>query len=171
MTHANEASGRDDAATDEDVIGNAAESKSPALKYPSDQLHPSLMEDCNQLGNVVKMNEILDPNPKPEDNNNNVFEHLMHHYFDSQNLVSNPPSPAADYVPLEATLLEQLEQDAADLQEAPEALDRLSEEDTLAQWMKEVQQNGQPSKKRLKKGSRSRTRPVTRSRGPWIRQN
>ena len=167
MTHANEASGRDDAATDEDVIGNAAESKSPALTSPpSDQLHPSLLEDCNQLGNVVKMNEILDPNPKPEDNNNSVFEHLMNHYFDSQNLVSNPPSPAADCVPLEATLLEQLAQDAADLQEAAEALDRLSEEDTLAQWVKEARQNGQPSKKRLKKGSRSGTRPVTRSRGP-----
>ena len=106
MTHANEASGRDDAAIDEDVIGNAVESKSSALTSPSDQLHPSLMEDCNQLGNVVKMNEILDRNPKPEDNNNNVFEHLMNHYFDSQNLVSNPPSPIADCVPLEATLLE-----------------------------------------------------------------
>ena len=84
MTHANEASGRDDAATDEDVIGNAAESKSPALTSPpSDQLHPSLLEDCNQLGNVVKMNEILNPKCKPEDHNNSVFEHLMHHYFDS----------------------------------------------------------------------------------------
>ena len=103
LTPANEASDRDDAATDEDVIGNAAESKSPTLTSPSDKLHPNLMEDCNKLGNVVKMNEILDPNPKPEDNNNNVFEHLMHHYFDSQNLVSNPPSPAADCVPLEAT--------------------------------------------------------------------
>ena len=124
------------------------------------------MEDFTKLGNVVKMNEILDPKCKPEDHNNNVFEHLMHHYFDSQNLVSNPPSPAADCVPLEATLLEQLAQDAADLQEAAEALDRLSEEDTLAQWVKEARQNGQPSKKRLKKGSRSGTRPVTRSRGP-----
>ena len=76
------------------------------------------MEDCNQLGNAAKMNEILDPNPKSEDNNNSVFEHLMHHYFNSQNLVSNPPSLAADCVPLEATLLEQLAQDAADLQEA-----------------------------------------------------
>ena len=55
LTHANEVSGRDDVATDEDVIGNAAESKSPALTSPpSDQLHPSLLEDCNQLGNVVK---------------------------------------------------------------------------------------------------------------------
>ena len=45
LTHANEASGQDGAATDEDVIGNAAESKSPALISPSDQ-----------LGNVVKMN-------------------------------------------------------------------------------------------------------------------
>ena len=114
----------------------------------------------------MKMNEILDPNLKPEDNNNNVFEHLMNHYFDSQNLVCNPPSPAADCVPLEATLLEQLAQDAADLQEAVEALDRLSEEETLAQWVKEARQNGKPSKKRLKKGSRSGTRPVTRSRGP-----
>ena len=142
MTHANGASGRDDAATDEDGIGSAAESKSPALTSPpSDQLHPSLLEDCNKLGNVVKMNEILDPNPKPEDNNNNVFEHLMHHYFDSQNLVSNPPSPSANCVPLEVTLLEQLAQDAADLQEAVEALDMLSEEDTLAQWVKEARQN------------------------------
>ena len=73
MTHANEASGRDDAATNEDVIGNAVESKSPALTSPSDQLHPSLLEDCNQLGNVMKMNEILDPNPKPEDNLTTVF--------------------------------------------------------------------------------------------------
>ena len=96
------------------------------------------MEDCNQLGNVVKMNEILDPNPKIEDNNNSVFEHLMHHYLDSQNLVSNPPSPTAHCVPLQATLLEQLAQDAADLQEAAKALDRLSEEDTLAQWVKEA---------------------------------
>ena len=62
----------------------------------------------------------------------------MNHYFDSQNLVSNPPSPAADYVSLEATLLEQLAQDVADLQEAAEALDRLSEEDTLPQWVKEA---------------------------------
>ena len=103
MTHANEASGRDDAATDEYVIGNAAESKTSP---PSDQLHPGLLEDCNKLGNVMKMNEILDPNPKPEDNSNSVFEHLMNHYFDSQNLVSNPPCPAVECVPLEATLLE-----------------------------------------------------------------
>ena len=136
LTHANEASSRDDAATNEDVIGNATESKSPTITSPSDQLHPSLMEDCNQLGNIVKMNEILNPKCKPEDHNNNVFKHLMHHYFDSQNLVSNPPSPDADCVPLDATLLEQLAQDATDLQEAIEALDRLSEEDTLAQWVK-----------------------------------
>ena len=147
-------------------MDNAAESKSPALTSPSDKLHPSLMEDCNQLGNVVKINEILDPNPKPEDHNNCVLEHLMHHYFDSQNLVSNPPSPAADCVPLDATLHEQLAQDATDLQEAAEALDRLSKEDTLVQWVKEALQNGQPSKKWMKKGSRSGTRPVTRSRGP-----
>ena len=86
----------------------------------------------------------------------------MHHYFDSENLVSNPPSPAADCVPLEATLLEQLAQDTTDLQEGVEALDRLSEEDTLAQWVKEARQNGQPSKKRLKKGSRSGTMSITR---------
>ena len=159
-------SGRDDVATDEDIIGNAAESKSHAITSPSDKLHPILMEDCIELGNVVKSNEILDPACKSEVHNNSVFEHLMQHYFDSQNLVSNPPSPAADCVPLEAILLEQLAQDAADLQEVVEALDRLSEEDTLAQWVKEARQNGQPSKKRLKKGSRSGTRPVTRSRGP-----
>ena len=85
----------------------------------------------------------------------------MHHYFDSQNLVSNPPSPAANCVPLEATLLEQLAQDATDLQENAEALVRLSKEDTLTQWVKKERHNGQPSKKRLKKGSRSGTRPVT----------
>ena len=90
----------------------------------------------------------------------------MHHYFDFQNLVTNPPSPAVDCVPLDVTLLEQLAQDATDLQEAAEALDRLSEEDTLAKWVKEARKNGQPSRKRLIKGPRSGTRPITRSRGP-----
>ena len=52
------------------------------------------------------------------------------------------------------------------MQEVVEALDRLSEEDTLAQWVKEARKNGQPSRKRLKKGPRSGTRPVTQSRGP-----
>ena len=51
------------------------------------------------------------------------------------------------------------------MQEAAEALDRFLEEDTLAQWVKEARKNGQPSRKRLKKGSRSGTRPVTWSRG------
>ena len=115
LTHANEASGRDDAATDEDIIGNAGESKILDIISPLDQLHPSLMEDCNQLGNIVKMNEILDPKCKPEDHNNSVFEHLMQHYFNSQNLVSNPSSPTADCVPLDATLLEQLAQDMANV--------------------------------------------------------
>ena len=53
--------GRDDVATDDDIIGNAAESKSPAITSPSDKLHPILMEDCIELGNVVKSNEILNP--------------------------------------------------------------------------------------------------------------
>ena len=150
LTHTNEASGRNDATTDEDIIGNVVESKSPAITSPSDQLHPSIMEDCNELGNVVKMNEILYPKCKPEDHNNCVFEHLMQHYFDSQNLVSNPLSPAVDCVPLDATLLAQLAQVAADVQEVVEALDRLLDEDTFAQWVKEARQNGQPSRKMLK---------------------
>ena len=157
--------GRDDAATDEDIISNVAESKSPAITSPLDQLQPIVMEDCNKLGNVVKMNEILNPKCKPEDHNNSVFEHLMQHYFDSQNLVSNPSSPTADCVPVDATLLDQLAQDAVDMQEVVEALDRLSEEDTLAQWVKEARKNGQPSRKRLKKRPQSGTRLVTRSRG------
>ena len=124
------------------------------------------MEDFTKLGNVVKMNEIFDPKCKPEDHNNNVFEHLMKHYFNPPNLVSNPPSHAVDCVPLDATLLEQLVQDATDMQEAVEALDMFSEENTLVQWVKEARQNGKPSRKRLKKGPRLGTRPVTRSSGP-----
>ena len=54
-------SGRDDAATNEDIIANEAESKSLAITSPSDQLHPIPVEDCTELGNVVKSNEILDP--------------------------------------------------------------------------------------------------------------
>ena len=86
-------SGRDDVATDEDIIGNAAESKSPAITSPSDQLHPILMEDCTELGNVVKSNEILDLVCRFEVHNNNVFEHLMQHYFDSQNLCFKSTEP------------------------------------------------------------------------------
>ena len=39
---------------------------------------------------------------------------------------------------------------ADDVQEVVEAPYRLSEEDTLAQWVKEARQNGQPPRKRLK---------------------
>ena len=76
-------SGRDDVATDEDIIGNAAESKSLAITSPSDQLHTILMEYCTKLGNIMKSNEILDPTCKSKVYNNIVFEHLMQHFFDS----------------------------------------------------------------------------------------
>ena len=66
-------SGRDDAAMDDDIIGNAAESKSLAITSPSDKLHPILMEDCTKLGNVVKSNQILDPTCKSKVQNNNVL--------------------------------------------------------------------------------------------------
>ena len=99
-------SGRDDVATDEDIIGNAAESKSPTITSPSDQLHPILMEDCTELGNVVKSNEILDPTCKSEVHNNNVFQHLMQCFFDSENHKSTPPSPIVDDVPRDPTLFE-----------------------------------------------------------------
>ena len=42
-------SGQDDVATDEDIIGNAAESKSPAITSPSDQLHPILLYPSTEL--------------------------------------------------------------------------------------------------------------------------
>ena len=93
-------SGRD-VATDEDIISNVAESRSPVITS-SNQLHPILMEDCIELGNVVKSNEILDLVCKFEVHDNCVFEHLMQHYFDSQNLVATPPSPTVDCVPLDA---------------------------------------------------------------------
>ena len=95
-------SSRDDTATDEEIFGNVAESKSLAITSPSDKLHPILMEDCIELGNVVKSNEILDLVCKFEVHDNCVFEHLMQHYFDSQNLVATPPSPTVDCVPLDA---------------------------------------------------------------------
>ena len=60
LTHAHQVSGRDDVATDEDIIGSATESKSLAITSRSYQLHPILMDDCTKLGNVVKSNEILD---------------------------------------------------------------------------------------------------------------
>ena len=93
LTHANEVSGRDDAATDEDIIDNPAESKHLAITSPSDQRHPILMEDCTELGNIVKSNEILDLVCRFEVHNNNVFEHLMQHYFDSQNLCFKSTEP------------------------------------------------------------------------------
>ena len=73
------------------------------------------MDDCTELGNVVKSNETLDPTCKSEVHNNSVFEHLMQHYFDSQNRVSCPPRPTGDCVPLYATLLDQLAQDVVDV--------------------------------------------------------
>ena len=68
-------SGRDDckSTTDEDIIGNATESKSHAMTSPSNHLHPILIEDCTKLGNVVKSDEILDPKCKTEVDNNSVF--------------------------------------------------------------------------------------------------
>ena len=65
-------SGRDDVATDENIIGNVAESKSPTITSPSNKLNPIIMEDCTELGNVVKSNEILDPTCKCEVHSNSV---------------------------------------------------------------------------------------------------
>ena len=158
-------SGADDAATDEEIVANVAESKSPAITSPSDQLHPILLEDGNELGNDVKSHEILETTCKSEVHNNSVFEHLMQHFFESQNLDSTPLSPTTDNVQTDPIVLEKLAQDAADVQAVAEVMERLSEEDTLAQWVKEARLNGQPARKRLKKGPRSGTRPVTRSRG------
>ena len=73
------------------------------------------MDDCTELGNVVKSNETLDPTCKSEVHNKIVFEHLMQYFFDSQNLVSTQLSPTADCVPPDATLLEQLVQDAVNV--------------------------------------------------------
>ena len=92
----------------------------------------------------------------------------MQNFFNSQNLDSTLASPTADYVPPDPNLVEQLAQDATDMQEAIEALDRLLKEDTLAPWVKEAMLNGQPPRKRLKKGAQSGTRPVTQSRDTWL---
>ena len=74
-------SGRDDVATDEDIIGNAAESKDPASYHIS--FRSTSPYSYGRLGNVVKSNETLHPMCKSEVHNNNVFEHLMQHFFDS----------------------------------------------------------------------------------------
>ena len=92
----------------------------------------------------------------------------MQHFFECQDLDSTPPSPTTDNVQTDALVLEKLAQEAADVQLAAEAMESLSEEDTVAHWVKEARLNGQPTKKRLKKGPRSGTRPVTRSRGPDV---
>ena len=100
----------------------------------------------------MKSHEILDPACKYEVHNKNVFEHWMHDFFDSRNLESTPASPTANDVPPDPTLLVQLSQDTVDAEEAAEVVDRLSEEDTLVQWVKEARLNRKPSRKRLKKG-------------------
>jgi hypothetical protein len=161
-------SGADDAATDEDTTANVAESKSPAITSPSDQLHPILLEQCTELGNDVKCHEIVETTCKTEVHNNSVYEHLMQHFFESQDLDSTPPSPTTENVQTDPSVLEKLVQETADVQLAAEAMGRLSEEDTLAHWVLEARLNGEPTRKRLKKGPRSGTRPVTRSRGPDV---
>ena len=170
-------SGADDAATDEEIAANVAESKSPAITSPSDQLHPILLYPSTELGNDVKCHEIVETACKTEVHNNSVFEHLMQHFFESQDLDSTPPTPTTVFlnttenVQTDPSVLENLAQETADVQLAAEAMGRLSEEDTLADWVKEARLNGQPTRKRLKKGPRSGTRPVTRSRGPDVERN
>ena len=88
----------------------------------------------------MKKNEIGDLSCKSEVHNNNVFEHFMQQFFKSQNLESTPPSPKLDDVVADPTLLEQLAQEAVDAR-SEEAVDRLLEEDTLAQWVKEAREN------------------------------
>ena len=50
LTHLHEVSGPDDAATDDEIFGNVAESKSPAQTYLSNQLCILLVKDCSELG-------------------------------------------------------------------------------------------------------------------------
>ena len=92
------------------------------------------MEDCNELGKFVRNHEIGDPTCKSKVHNNNVFEHLMKQFFESQNLESTPPNPKPNDVVTNPTLREQLAQQAT---QSEEALDRLSEEDTLNGWKKQ----------------------------------
>ena len=47
--------GQDDAATDEEIDGNVAESKSSDITSLLNQLHPIVLEDCSKLGKVVKV--------------------------------------------------------------------------------------------------------------------
>ena len=142
-----------------------AESKSPATTSPSDKLHPILLEDGTELGNDVKSHEILETTCKSEVHNNSVFEHLMQNFFESQNLDSTPLSPTIDNIQTDPTMLEKLARDSADVKATAEVMKRFSEEDRLVQWVKEARLNGQLTRKRLNKGPRSGTRPITRSRG------
>ena len=80
------------------------------------------------MGKFVRNHEIGDPTCKSKVHNNNVFEHLMKQFFESQNLESTPPNPKPNDVVTNPTLREQLAQQAT---QSEEALDRLSEEDTL----------------------------------------
>ena len=82
----------------------------------------------------------------------------------AQHLTTTPPSPTHDVVEPHSPCLEQLVKEVANLLSKEDPVDILSE-DTTAQWMKEVRQNGKSFRKRLKKGATSRKRPLIRSRG------
>mgnify|MGYP007007533479 CR=1 FL=1 len=73
-----EVSSADDATTDDEIAGNVAESKSPTITSPSDQLHPILLEDCTELGNVVKSHELFETSCKSEVHNNNVIRGVFY---------------------------------------------------------------------------------------------
>ena len=57
LTHLHEVFGRDDVATDDEIFGNVAESKSPTVTSPSDKLYPILLEAFSELDKVVKSHE------------------------------------------------------------------------------------------------------------------
>ena len=66
------------------------------------------------------------------------FEHSMQQFFESQHLATTPPSPKRDVVEPHPPLLEQLAKEAANVPLAEDEVDMLSEEDTLAPWVKEA---------------------------------
>ena len=99
---------------------------------------------------------------------NCVFEHLMQQFIEFFDLATTPPSHICDFVEPHVTLhpphLEQLATEFANTPLEEDLVDILLE-DTLAQWMNEVNQNERSSTKRLKKGAPSRKTPVFQSRG------
>ena len=66
----------------------------------------------------------------------------MQQFFESQHFATTPPSPTCDVVELHPPLLEKLATETTNAPFEEDAVDMLSEEDTLAQWLKEAKLDG-----------------------------